>query len=204
MQSALKYFGSFTNVTDGRYRSTWACKIDDSLEAQKHSSSLNFSPDFPVRASTSVHGSPLRNRSPAFLSDDSSIRSLVINFQSIKSEKEEVWWLIESADPTITIGVETWLNTAVYDSEIFPSQYQVYRNDRHDGYGGVIIVVKDSVISDPVDFAPSSETVFVRILRDNNQPPLIVCAAYRRPSSSSDYMDTLCKDIGPTSRSSVL
>ena len=115
-----------------------------------------------------------------------------------------MWWLIESADPTITIGVETWLNTAVYDSEIFPSQYQVYRNDRHDGYGGVIIVVKDSVISDPVDFAPSSETVFVRILRDNNQPPLIVCAAYRRPSSSSDYMDTLCKDIGPTSRSSVL
>jgi len=77
-----------------------------------------------------------------------------------------MWWLIEFADPTIIIGVETWLNPAVYDSEIFPSQYQVYRNDRNDGYGGVLIAVKDSVISDQVDFAPSSEKL-IRVTSSN-------------------------------------
>ena len=88
------------------------------------------------------------------------------NIPLLCPKKEEMWWLIEFADPTIIIGVETWLNPAVYDSEIFPSQYQVYRNDRNDGYGGVLIAVKDSVISDQVDFAPSSEKL-IRVTSSN-------------------------------------
>ena len=62
-------------------------------------------------------------------------KKLVVNFQSIKNERKALCNLIDSANPNILIGTETWLRNDISSSEIFPEGYTVYRKDRWDGYG---------------------------------------------------------------------
>ena len=57
-------------------------------------------------------------------------KKLVVNFQSIKNERKALCNLIDSANPNILIGTETWLRNDISSSEIFPEGYTVYRKDR--------------------------------------------------------------------------
>ena len=68
-----------------------------------------------------------------------SMKILNVNFQPVKNKKEEIWNLIDSADPRVITGTDTWLNTGIHSSEIFPSNYEVIRRDREDGYRGVLL-----------------------------------------------------------------
>jgi len=47
------------------------------------------------------------------------------------------------------LGVtETWLTDMIYDLEIFPSSYTIYRKDRNSPGGGVMIAVRDKIHSE--------------------------------------------------------
>ena len=63
------------------------------------------------------------------------------------SKKDELGVLLECQDPDIVIGTETWLKKETKKSEFLPSTYEVYRNDRPDGYGGVFIAIKKNISS---------------------------------------------------------
>jgi hypothetical protein len=43
-------------------------------------------------------------------------------------------------------GNETWLKPSISNSEILPdeSDYEIFRKDRKDGFGGVMLVIKSS------------------------------------------------------------
>jgi exonuclease III len=75
-----------------------------------------------------------------------------INFQSIKNKKEELWNLVDSSDPDIIFGTETWLNNNITNSEISPSDmnYDVVRNDRENSYSGVLIAFKKNFIFEAI------------------------------------------------------
>jgi hypothetical protein len=59
-----------------------------------------------------------------------------------------------------------------------PPGYITYRRDREDGYGGVLVAVKDTLISSQVDLAFSSKVVAVQFEGEDNNP-LIVGSFYR-------------------------
>ena len=82
---------------------------------------------------------------------------LNLNFQSIKNKKAETLNIIDSYNPEIIIGTETWLNDSVHNSEIFPPNYNIYRRDRRDGFGGVLIAVKADIVSDHLDVEINTE-----------------------------------------------
>jgi hypothetical protein len=54
---------------------------------------------------------------------------LVINFQSVKNKKEELCNPIDSSNPSMIIGTETWLQKDISSSEIFPDSYTVTTDD---------------------------------------------------------------------------
>ena len=85
------------------------------------------------------------------------------NFQSIKAKREAFWNLVESRKPDIVLGCETWLKSTITNQEVMSPGYEVYRNDRSDGYGGVLIAVKSHYISSIVDIDFHSEPVAVQI-----------------------------------------
>ena len=116
---------------------------------------------------------------------------LNLNFQSIKNKKAETLNIIDSYNPDIIIGTETWLNDSVHNSEIFPPNYNIYRRDRRDGFGGVLVEVKADIVSDHLDVEINTESVNTSIALEKGKQ-LIVGALYRPPSSSIEYMDNMC------------
>jgi hypothetical protein len=75
-----------------------------------------------------------------------SSRAIVINFQSITNKVHETQVLIDNADPDIILGTETWLNGNISSAEVLPTNFQVFRNDRSDSYGGVLFAVREDLI----------------------------------------------------------
>ncbi|VDI83601.1 Hypothetical predicted protein, partial [Mytilus galloprovincialis] len=69
---------------------------------------------------------------------------------SIKTKQCQVKNLVEGTHPDIVIGTETWIDSSIKDSQIFPSGYKIYRKDRQLCGGGVLIAIKDTYISSPV------------------------------------------------------
>ena len=111
-----------------------------------------------------------------------SLRVLVINFQSLLPKKAELQNLLHSSDPDIILGTETWLKPEIKDAEILPLHFNTYRKDRPDGYGGVLVAVRNTLISHEIHTTKSAECVVVSIQTDINNSPLNIAAVYRPPS----------------------
>ena len=80
------------------------------------------------------------------------------------------------------IGIETWLNNRIHSSEIFPSNYEVIRHDREDGYGGVLLAIRRDYIFEKLDIDVKTESVFAKVTLDKNRT-LIIGSLYRLSSS---------------------
>ena len=93
----------------------------------------------------------------------SPLSLLLINLQSVGNKKESFWEMLDNYSPDIVIGCETWLNSSILDNEIMPTNYKLYRRDRDDGYGGVLIGVSTTLTSEPVDIDTLCEVCAVSI-----------------------------------------
>ena len=122
------------------------------------------------------------------------MKVLVVNFQSAKNKKEEIGNMIDSTNPDVILGSESWLNKNIASAELFPPTYDVYRKDRSDGYGGVLIAIKKMFIAEQISYNGNCEAIFIKLLLDGRKT-LIIGSAYRPPSSSSEYMEDLCSAI---------
>ncbi|CAC5406308.1 unnamed protein product [Mytilus coruscus] len=78
------------------------------------------------------------------------VKMLTVNFQSIKSKQGLVTNLVESTKPYIVLGTETWIDSSVKDNQIFPPNYNFYRNDRNMKGDGVLIAINNDHLSIPV------------------------------------------------------
>ena len=133
---------------------------------------------------------------PQPVDPNAQIRSVIINFQSAKKKDIRIKNLIATTKPQIIFGNETWLNADIYSSELFPPEYEVYRKDRKDGYGGVLLAIHKSLISSQINEHSEAEIIFASIETKDSSSPLIVGAAYRPPSEKSlDYSDNLFRPI---------
>eukprot|EP00745_Piridium_sociabile_P041733 TRINITY_DN82982_c0_g1_i5.p1 TRINITY_DN82982_c0_g1~~TRINITY_DN82982_c0_g1_i5.p1 ORF type:complete len:1008 (+),score=211.04 TRINITY_DN82982_c0_g1_i5:126-3026(+) len=107
------------------------------------------------------------------------LRVLNVNFHSAVGKRAEIFNLIESTKPDIIIGTETWMDSGIKDSEVFPDQYTLYRRDRNREGGGVLVAVRDSLKSarEP-ELETMCEIIWIRI-HTKERKTLYVCAYYR-------------------------
>ena len=97
--------------------------------------------------------------------------------------------------PDIKLGYETWPKPTITNQEIIPPGYEVYRKDRHDGYGGVLVIVKSCYISSIVDINIHSELVAIHIEGVHDNSSLVVASFYRQPNRDIDHTHRLCQDL---------
>ncbi|VDH93834.1 Hypothetical predicted protein [Mytilus galloprovincialis] len=71
------------------------------------------------------------------------------NINSVKSKQGIVKNLLESTKPDIVLGTETWIDSSITNNQIFPPNYNIYRNDRNI-QGGVLIAINSDNLSTPV------------------------------------------------------
>jgi exonuclease III len=111
------------------------------------------------------------------------------NMSIINAKKHSFCNFLDSSNPDIICGNETWFKPSICNSEILPdeSDYEIFRKDRKDGFGGVMLVIKSTINSNSIDITTVTdcdcEIIPKKIECDSNKS-LIVISAYRPPNSS--------------------
>ncbi|XP_060583415.1 uncharacterized protein LOC132739673 [Ruditapes philippinarum] len=127
-----------------------------------------------------------------------NIRLASLNIQSITSSKKRAsfWNLLDSINCDILCGCETWLKPDIHDAEILPpnSNFNIHRKDRRDGYGGSIILIKNTIKHERIEVDSICDIVFVKIECANNES-LIIGSAYRPTNNDESYAHNLFDTI---------
>lgn len=170
--------------------------FDATLDSTNNTDSFSSCPSSPESV-LSDQGAPIAASSPARHHPTgcvpSKLRILVINVQSILSKKAELACLICATKPDIIVGCETWLKPAICQGEFFPDDYRIYRKDRSDGYGGVLVAVHTSLNSHQITTETNAEFVAAKIL--SGKQSVVVGSFYRPPNDNKDHMYELNQAI---------
>ena len=105
------------------------------------------------------------------------------NAHSLQNKLNSFQSFVYANDFAIVAITETWLQDFIYDNEILPSNYIIYRNDRHSKGGGTMIAVNTRLPSTFVT-APNDLELTVVYL---HQQQLTVCVLYIPPKVSTEY-----------------
>ena len=110
--------------------------------------------------------------------------NLLIN-KSIWGEKEIFTKMLYSSNTDIVLCTETHLDPSIKDCEFLPKGYESFRRDCSDGWGGVIIIYKNTLICDEVYKSKKTELIAVKV--ETYQKPVVLYAAYSPPRSDLYY-----------------
>jgi hypothetical protein len=119
------------------------------------------------------------------------LRIACCNFQSIWNKKAELKNFLYSKDIDILIGSETHLSCNISNAEIIPPNYCAARKDRKDGYGGVVIIYKDTFIVEEIHH---KNTEMISIKLETHEKPVIVSSCYRPPNCSNEVNTQLTNE----------
>ena len=87
---------------------------------------------------------------------------------------------------------ETWLSHVVFNNEILPSVFSVYRRDRGSRGGGVMIAVSDSVPSKLSFSSANIEMIAVELCLTLK---VLICCLYIPPISSHVYLQNVLSTL---------
>ena len=73
------------------------------------------------------------------ISEVSPLVLLQVNCRSICNKILEFWNLIDTYNPDVVIGMESWLSGEINNAEVFRDDYIVFRRDRYSQGGGVFM-----------------------------------------------------------------
>ena len=105
-----------------------------------------------------------------------NLRLPELNFQSVFSKRAEFWNILDATKPDVVFGCETWLKPSTTNGEIFSPGYGIYRCDRKDGYGGVLLAVHSSLNNHQIITQPETELVVAKII--NDKQTIILASLY--------------------------
>ena len=145
----------------------------------------------PLATSTPKRGGPPKKAPQT--TKQTNLRVLMVNCQSICNKVQEFHHVLESTQPDIVLGTDSWLNPSIANSEIFPPDYTAFRNDRKSGKsgGGVFIAAKnDLVLTHRPDLETNSEVTWAEIQIVGCRSVYVGCY-YRPPSDSEDSLHEL-------------
>ena len=150
---------------------------------------LSTSPGKPLYCS-----SPLREIKPALRK--THLKVLNINCQSVWAKRLELAHLIESTNPDIIIGTESWLNSDISNNSVFPTdKYNVIRRDRGSRGGGVFILTENSLnATHEEDLETECEITWCKI-HLQRQKQIYVGAYYRPNETDADSLQYLENSI---------
>ncbi|KAK3097942.1 hypothetical protein FSP39_014709 [Pinctada imbricata] len=157
----------------------------------------------------SSHSRSCRNSKPSITSVEGNpysvpkkqnIRIMTVNCRSIKDKSQELTLAIDYLKPDVICGTESWLkgikpgknpsHDAIKSSEVFPPNFNVYRNDRGTLGGGVFILVEKSIVSEErTDLITNCEIEWVKMKTDKNKDMLI--SSFYMPQRNKKDLDEL-------------
>ena len=118
------------------------------------------------------------------------LRFLNVNCCSIVGKTVDFENLMNSVKPDVVVGTESWLNSKIKNSEVFPKGYTIFRKDRPDSRigGGIFIAVSaDLTSSEEPELQTECEILWIKI-KIKGRRNLLVCCFYH---PHTEYLDSM-------------
>ena len=125
------------------------------------------------------------------------IKCATINAQSLENKMSELRAMIGTTKPGIVSVTETWGKSEKPDSVYDLEGYNLYRNDRSDGYGGTILYIRkgiDQRVCRPLNTLGFDNSAWCWIIEKGGKKTL-VGSIYRSPNSTEENNKLLLDKI---------
>ena len=116
------------------------------------------------------------------ISEGKPLVLLQVNSRSICNKILEFWNLIDTYNPDVVIGTESWLSGEINNAEIFRDDYLTFRRDRCSRGGGVFICIKNYIICRVLWTDEVFEMIAVEVKDRNPKFAWEVVGVYRAPN----------------------
>ena len=104
---------------------------------------------------------------------NNSQRLAIINCCSAVNKHVDLEVFLKMQNIHLVMGTESHLDGAVFDSEVFPSNYTVYRKDRNIHGGGIFVLVEKSIPSSVIETDSPCEIIWVRLYVQNTNDVIL-------------------------------
>jgi hypothetical protein len=131
----------------------------------------------------------------AYKSGGKSLVLLQVNCRSIYNKALEFWNLVDTYNPDIIIGTESWLREEIGKDEIFRADFTTFRRDRHAQGGGVFICVKHNITCLEL-WVDDFEIVAVEIKGSDSKDMWEIVGIYIAPNEDVQVIERLADRTG--------
>ena len=128
-------------------------------------------------------------------STNSVITCCYQNIRSIVNKLSLFQSYVYSSNFDVICLTETWLTESVFDQEILPTNYNIFRKDRSTRGGGVLIATKSSIPVSVVHSDPLNNALEILTVRLNLSKPVTLSCVYISPNPSDSYMYDLISNL---------
>jgi len=120
------------------------CEEDGPVTSIVVSTEVEVGPVFKSTAEASAEEECVAVR-VGHISEGKLLVLLQVNCRSICNKILEFWNLIDTYNPDVVIGMESWLSEEINNAEIFMDNYITFRRDRCSRGGGVFICIENYI-----------------------------------------------------------
>ena len=134
-------------------------------------------------------------------STGNSLVVLQVNCRSICNKVLEFWNLIETHNPDVVIGTESWLHEEINNAELFRDDYITFRRDRCSRGGGVFICVKNHIVCRELWMDEDYEMIAIEIKSRNLKFTWEIAGIHGAPNEDMRVLERLAARTVCTSNS---
>jgi len=120
-----------------------------------------------------------------------SLVLLQVNCRNICNKIVEFWSLIDTYNPDVVIGTESWLSEEINNAEVFREDYITFRRDRCTRGGGVFICVKNYIDCRELWTDEDFEMIAVEVKGRDAKFTWEIVGIYRAPNKDMRVIERL-------------
>ena len=159
---------------------------DDPVNAYVHSSNLDTNIDLTNNKNYVTPSSG--NKVNYSFTNQTCTDICLWNARSIVNKLHNFSSFAYTSNYQIIAVTETWLTSSIYNKEILPSNFAIYRNDRGTRGGGVLLAVNLSIPSKIVSCPDDIKAIVIELFP---QHPVKLCLVYNPPKTGLLYQQKL-------------
>jgi hypothetical protein len=133
---------------------------------------------------------------PAHKNGGKSLVLLQVNCRSIYNKALEFWKLVDTYNPDIITGTESWLRDEIGSTEIFKPDFTTFGRDRHVRGGGVYIYVKNNIACSELWVDDEFDIIAVEIKGSDPKCTWEIVGIYRSPNEDTRVIEKLAARTG--------
>ena len=134
----------------------------------------------------------------AYRTEGKSLVVLRVNCKSVYNKAVELWNLVDTYNPDVITGTESWLKKDINNAEVFRADFTTFRRDRCARGGGVFICVKNIIASTELCVDEDFEMIAVEVKGMDSKYTWEIIGIYRAPNEDMLAIERLAACTLPT------